>query len=123
MDKKKLLLVDDEETLLITLKDALEFSDKYEVRTVQDSTKALDAVREFRPDLVVLDVMMPDMDGGEVAAAIWDDPTLKDTPILFQTAVLTRDEETKHHGQSGREHFIVKPATVEELMTAIDGLL
>ena len=123
MDKKKILLVDDEETLLVTLKDALEFTGKYEVRTVRESTKALDAVREFRPDIVILDVMMPDMDGGQVAAAIWDDPTLKDTPILFQTAVMSKDEEPGHHSQNPREHFIIKPVTLEELMVAVDRLL
>lgn len=120
--RKKILIVDDEIALLETLRDALEIGDNYTVKTVSVSTKALDAALAFKPDLVILDVMMPDMDGGEVAAQMRSDPSLKNVPVIFQTAVMTKQEESHHHSSNPREHFLIKPVSIEELIEAIESL-
>ncbi|OVE76389.1 hypothetical protein BVX97_01240 [bacterium E08(2017)] len=119
---KKVLIVDDEVTLLKTLKDGLELEGQYNVRIVNDSRQAIDQMMEFMPDVVILDVMMPDMDGGEVAAKMLDYPMLKDIPVIFQTAVMSRDEEAKHKPASSREHFLIKPVSLDEVARTIEAL-
>ncbi len=120
MSKKRVLIVDDDESLLMTLKDALILTGDYIVETVSDSTKAVHAARTFRPDVIVLDVMMPDMDGGQVAAAVWEEEDLKKVPIIFQTAVMSKKEAAARH--SSREHYLAKPVPIEELTRKIDEL-
>jgi DNA-binding response OmpR family regulator len=119
---KKILIIDDEKTLLETLCDALELSGNYTVRTVSDSRKAVDAALKFQPDLVLLDVMMPDLDGGEVAALMRENESLKNVPVIFQTAVLSKKEESHHHSSNPKEHFLIKPVSIDELITAIESL-
>src|SRR2546426_9287773 len=81
MNKKRILLVDDETSFTRLLKLNLEQTDDYEVRVENWAEDALMAAREFRPDLVLLDVMMPRMIGGGVAALLRADASLKETPI------------------------------------------
>src|SRR3989304_9494880 len=92
MDKRRILIVDDEAGVTRMLKLFLEATQAYEVRTENHGSRAVAAVREFRPHLVLLDVVMPDMDGATVAAEIGADPGLKDTPVVFLTALVTGKE-------------------------------
>jgi len=87
MKKKRILLVDDEVGFTRLLKLNLEQRADYEVRVENWAEKALHAAREFRPDLVLLDVIMPHMIGNDVAACMREDATLKGTPIVFLSAV------------------------------------
>ena len=75
--KKKILIVDDEVDLTMLVKLNLEKTGRYEVRAENRAVKALAAGREFKPDLLLLDVMMPDLDGGDVLAQFKDDSTLR----------------------------------------------
>ncbi len=120
MGKKRLLIIDDDKNLLHVLKDALVYTGNYLVEAVSDPVIALKAARIFKPDLVILDVMMPDMDGGQVAEAIWGDDALRNVPIIFQTAVLSKDEAAKRH--SYREHYMAKPVPLAELIEKIEEL-
>src|SRR5712691_3253920 len=90
--KKRILLVDDEATITRTLKLYLEGTGAYEVRAENRGSAALEAARTFKPDLILLDVAMPDMDGGDVAAQIRGDEALKDSPIVFLTALVKKQE-------------------------------
>src|SRR5258706_15639749 len=83
---KKILVVDDEVTITRLLKLNLEKTGAYVVREENRGAKAYAAAREFKPDLILLDVMMPDLDGGEVAAQLQADPLMKGIPIIFLTA-------------------------------------
>ena len=85
MPKKRILLVDDEKSLTTLLKLNLEETGNYDVRVENWPEDALAAAREFKPDLVLLDIIMPRMPGGNVAALIDNDPQLKGTPIVFLT--------------------------------------
>ncbi|MCZ6690578.1 MAG: response regulator [Planctomycetota bacterium] len=119
-DKKKILAVDDEVQMTKMLKRNLDVTGKFEVRTENEGLKALAAAKEFRPDLILLDVMMPDADGGEVAAQILADPDLKGTPIIFLTAIVEKQEVEGSAGTIGGHPFLAKPIRTEDLITAIE---
>lgn len=118
--KKKILVVDDESRITRMIQRNLEVTGNYEVQTENDSVAALSAARRFEPDLVVLDVMMPGMDGGEVLALLREDPKLHHVPVIFLTAIVTQ-EETGHQGKEiGGRFFLAKPVKTEDLIAAIE---
>ena len=114
--KPRILLVDDEESFTnvtqLTLTD-------YEIVVENDSSRALVRAREFKPDLILLDVMMPNLDGGDVAAQIHEDSELKEVPIVFLTALVTQKESARRPVMGGYP-FIAKPVTPELLARNID---
>ena len=120
MNKKRILLVDDETSFTRLLKLNLEQTDDYEVRVENWAEDALMAAREFRPDLVLLDVMMPRMIGGGVAALLRADASLKETPIVFLSASVGKKWVQEHQGIVGGFPFIAKPASVEEVTACIE---
>lgn len=120
MAKKKILIVDDEEDFAKLVKLNLERTGNYEVRVEFQGIKAIVAAREFRPNLILLDILMPGMDGGEVAETIRDDKDLKNIPIVFLTAATTKKEVSSHGGIIGGRPFIAKPVSVEELISCIE---
>lgn len=120
MSKKRVLLVDDEKSLTSLLKLNLEETGQYEVRVENWPEDALKAAREFKPDIVLLDIIMPRMPGGNVAAAIDQDPELKGTPIVFLTAAVRRQVVEDHEGSIGDHPCLVKPVPVEEVIAAIE---
>ena len=123
MDKKRILLIDDEPNVTQLLKVCIEKLGAYEVREENRGERALAAARAFKPDLILLDVMMPAMDGGQVAAQLKADEKLKDTPVVFLSAVVAKEEAEKHQGMIGGRPFIAKPASPEEIMVAIQKYL
>lgn len=120
MNKKRILLIDDETSNTRPMKVNLERTGRYEIQTENDATHALRTARLFKPDLIFLDVMMPDMDGGQVAAQMEADSGLKHVPIVFLTAIVTR-AETGEKGllKAGRK-FIAKPLNLEALVACIE---
>jgi DNA-binding response OmpR family regulator len=120
MNRKRILLVDDEIGFTRLLKLNLERTNNYEVRVENWAEDALSAAREFRPDLVLLDVAMPRMIGGDVAARLQADATLKATPIVFLSAVVGRQWVQEHDGIVGGFPFIAKPASVTEVIDCIE---
>jgi len=118
--KKKILLVDDEATIGQLFKNRLESTGAYEVRVETKGTNALSATQAFRPDLIFLDIMMPDMEGSEVALQIKGDPGLKNTPIIFLTAAVTHEEVRSKGGMIGSQTFLAKPWDTRELMECIE---
>jgi two-component system OmpR family response regulator len=124
MAKKKILVVDDEASLTRMLRRNLEATGKYEVREENSGAHAYETAREFQPDMIILDVMMPDMDGGDVAAKIQDDESLKHIPIVFLTAILKKEEVAESTGSTiGGRTFLVKPVKVDDLIACIENHL
>jgi two-component system OmpR family response regulator len=119
MPGERLLLVDDEENLRSMLAAALRHS-RFEVETATTGREALELVPATQPDLVVLDVMLPDLDGFEVCRRLRNDGSR--TPVLFLTA---RDSiEDKVRGLTfGGDDYLVKPFSLEELVARVQAVL
>src|SRR5947209_5958978 len=120
MAKKRILLVDDEKSFTTLLKLNLEETGDYDVRVENWPEDALNAAKEFKPDLVLLDIIMPRMPGGNVAAQLTDDPELKDTPIVFLTAAVRKDRVDENEGIICERPCLTKPATVESVINTIE---
>ncbi len=120
MKKKRILLIDDEPSFTRMLKLNLEETGAYEVREENRGRFGLDAARQFNPDLIFLDIVMPDMSGGEVVYQIEADRDVKNTPIVFLTAAAKKNED---EGIIGGRTIIAKPVTVEEVIDCIERTL
>jgi len=123
MEKRKILIIDDEASFTRLLKLNLEQSGKFEVRTENRGSQAVQTARAFKPDLILLDIIMPDMDGSEVANRLKSEPVTKDTPILFLTALVKDQEVESKSGTIGGHIFLAKPITTDELITNIEKTL
>src|ERR1700758_4284154 len=117
--KRRILIVDDDSDATHLVKVLLERAGHYLVLEENDATKAHQSARNFRPDLILLDIVMSETDGGEVAAGIEADPELQNTPIIFLTALVTRAEAKS--GLSIQGHpFLAKPVSIPELINVIE---
>jgi DNA-binding response OmpR family regulator len=113
MTDKTVMVVDDDPNALDIVRTFLE-SRGYTVATAHDGNQALSLLEEVRPALVLLDVMMPGMDGWEVARVIKNHPTYGDTRVVMLTA--RSDFADKHEGlRAGADDYIVKPIRLAEL--------
>jgi two-component system, OmpR family, response regulator len=112
---KRILVVDDEPGLTSMLKLSLEQRGEYEVREVNVASQARDAARLFRPNLILMDVMMPELDGGTLAAQLQEDPEFKGVPIIFLTAAVKKSEVLSRNGIIGGLPFLAKPVEFKEL--------
>jgi CheY-like chemotaxis protein len=121
--KKRILVVDDEVALTRIIKLNLERTGNYEVRTENMGSMAITAAKEFKPDLIFLDVMMPDMSGDEVAALIKEDPMLSKIAFIFMTAIVTKEETQSIETDIGGNLFLAKPVKTEELIATIERVL
>ena len=115
------LIVEDEESILMSLEFLLT-QEGYSVSTAQDGAAALDAAANRTPDLVLLDVMLPHMDGFEVCRQMRANPELRNTRIMMVTA-RGRDSEVEHGLALGADDFLTKPFSTRELMEKIRALL
>src|SRR5436190_583104 len=118
--KKKVLLVDDEKSFTNLLKLNLEQTGCYDVRVENWSEDAFAAAKQFSPDIVLMDIIMPRVPGGNVVAQIQADAELKDTPIVFLTAAVQRSRVELNDGIISGLPCLAKPATVEEIIDMIE---
>jgi two-component system OmpR family response regulator len=123
MKPKRILVVDDELSITQLLQLNLEKTGSYSVRTENLGQNVLAAAREFHPDLILLDVMLPDLDGGHVAAQLQKYPALKTIPIVFLTAAVQQDEVDDRRGFIGGHPFIAKPVNVKAVIAIIEANL
>jgi len=123
VEKQKILVVDDDPRTTKSLKRALEATGVYKVQTINQAPEAYDACKAFRPDLVLLDVMMPEMDGGEVAALIQEDEKLKDIPIVYLTGILAADEVSATGQTIAGRTYLAKPIKNVDLIACIENEL
>jgi len=118
--KKRILLIDDEPAVTRLMKLNLETNGAYEVQVENDGRKAVAAARAWHPDLIFLDVIMPDIDGGQVAAELRAEPRLKNTPIVFLTAVVSKNEVVERGDVIGGQTFLAKPVSVADVVSTIE---
>jgi DNA-binding response OmpR family regulator len=115
------LIVEDEESILLSLEFLLT-QEGYSVATAPDGAAALKAAAVQTPDLVLLDVMLPHIDGFEVCRQMRANPVLKNTRIMMVTA-RGRESEVEHGLSLGADAFLTKPFSTRELMQKIRSLL
>ena len=108
MDKKKILVVDDEENIVKMLKTLLEIND-YQVETALDGKKGITKANEFKPDLILLDLVMPNMNGYQALESLKRDEHLKGIPVILFTAA--PPEVAAKSGSSAIEavDYVLKP--------------
>ncbi len=123
MTKKRILLVDDDVTATGLLKLSLEGTGCYEAKEENVASRVLATGRTFKPDLIVLDVCMPQVDGGDVAARIKNDRTMKDVPIVFLTSIVSEEEAGEQPLMRGGYPFIPKPVNLQHLVRHIEDTL
>ena len=117
--KRRILIVDDDANSTHLVKILLERSGPYLVLEENDPTKADQTAHNFKPDLILLDILMPAIDGGELATQIEADRELHDTPIIFVTALVTQSEAKSGLHIQGRP-LVAKPISIPELIDAIE---
>ena len=121
MNPKKVLVADDEPNIVISLEFLMQ-REGYAVSVARDGEEALQAVRRERPDLVLLDVMMPRKTGFEVCQAIRADEALQGTRILLLTA-RGRDTDVAKGMALGADAYVTKPFSTRELVDQVKGML
>ena len=121
--KQHIMIVDDEPSVTRLVRLTLEHTGEYEVREENHPDHALAAAREFRPDLILLDVLMPGLDGGQLASQFKASPHFAKVPIVFLTAAVTHAEVTSHGGLVGGERFLAKPVDIPELVECLHEIL
>lgn len=118
--KKRILIIDDERDFCRMVKFNLERTKQYEVLFATDGRSGIEIARSKKPDLILLDIRMPKMSGGEIAEELLDDPSTRTIPIVFLTALVKKEEVAKQSGYISGRPFIAKPVTVKDLIERIE---
>jgi CheY-like chemotaxis protein len=116
---RRILIIDNDKNTTHLVKILLEKTGRYLVFEENDATKAHQTARNFRPDLIFLDVVMPHQDGAEIAAQVRADPELQSAPVIFLTALVTRAEANTGLHIDGHP-FLAKPIDIQELIRTIE---
>jgi CheY-like chemotaxis protein len=122
-NKRKLLIIDDEEDFCYFVKLNLERTGKFQVSVASQARAGISLAKANQPDLILLDILMPDMDGSQVAEDLLLEPTTKNIPIVFLTALAQKKEVESAEGVIGGRTFIAKPVTPQELIARIETVL
>ncbi len=115
---KRVLIVDDEQDVLNVLEKRLS-GEGYVVSKASSGREAIEIAKRETPNLIVLDVVMPDMDGGSVAQVLREDERTKDIPIVFLSCLYTKKDEEKGGHSVGKNFFIAKPYNPAEFLSII----
>jgi len=118
---KKILIIEDETDIVDVVKIRLQ-AHEYEVLEAFDGKAGLDMARTKKPDLIILDIMLPKMDGYEVCRLLKEDKDYKDIPIVMLTAK-TQDQDVRMAATSGADAYITKPFEAYILLDTVDKLL
>jgi len=118
-EKPRILIIDNNRDFTYSAKLGLERTGRYSVWEENEPVRAHQTAQRVRPDLILLDIVMPKTDGGEVAARIESDPTLHRTPVVFLTALATKAEARSGLQIQGHP-FLAKPISIPELVAGIE---
>jgi DNA-binding response OmpR family regulator len=119
--RPKILIVDDEPNIVVPLQFLME-QNGYDVKIAETGEAAIDLMARFRPDLVLLDIMLPGVNGLEVCQMLREDPGLKHTKIILVSA-LGRDVDIAKGIAMGADAYITKPFSNREIVSRVDELL
>lgn len=118
-EKKRILVVDDKFSDTLLVRACLEQTNDYVVREENNAKSALASALEFRPHLILLDVRMPGIDGCELAACFQATAKLRNVPIVFLTALVTKKEVEAGSGWMGRYPLLAKPIILADLIAGV----
>jgi CheY-like chemotaxis protein len=118
-EKKRILVVDDRASNTRLIKHYLERTNDYVVKEENDAKAALSAAAVFRPHLILLDILMPGMDGGELAACFQANPKFKAVPIVFLSAAVTKEEVEASGGRIGGWPILAKPIVLSDVVACL----
>lgn len=117
MGSKRILVVDDHQQIRDSITEILQLQD-YEVQTAINGKDALDQVGSFQPDLIVTDILMPDMDGYELMMKKWTDQQIYEVPIIVVSAMVSKYDIAAGKAL-GAKKYITKPFKAQELIEAV----
>jgi CheY-like chemotaxis protein len=120
--KSKVLIIDDEGDFCEFVKWSLEKTGRFDVLVSNDGSAGIDLAQNEQPELILLDIRMPQMNGAEVADHLLHHERTRDIPIAFVTGLLQRDEVQKRRGYIHGFPFITKPLTKSELVQHVDSV-
>jgi CheY-like chemotaxis protein len=120
-EKRKILAVDDESDVLLIIKTAL-MSEGFEVVTASNGPDALALASDHIPDLIILDVMMPEMNGFEVLQHLREGPSTRSVPVIMLTGISDKNK-IREALDSGIEYYVVKPFEFHDLMSKVKIVL
>jgi len=123
MKKSKILIIDDDVRLARMLKSRLQQNEIYEVGIETNATDAVNSIREFMPELVLLDIMMPGVSGDMIADEILNDEELSHIKIIFLTGLVTKHEVQSKEGQFSGHALLAKPVDIDELLACVEKQL
>ncbi|HNO26512.1 MAG TPA: response regulator, partial [Leptospiraceae bacterium] len=115
---KKIIVIDDSETYLEKVKDILELEEGYHVMTCSNAPEGLEKIRSVKPDLIISDIDMPEMDGYELFHSLKQDSETELCPVIFLTAKNTM-EDLRYGMGLGVDDYIVKPFKAEDLLSSV----
>lgn len=121
--KKRILIVDDERWFSNLLAYSLEAEGYFDVRQENDAERAVETARSVGPDLVILDLMMPHIDGSELAERMRHDELLRDVPVLFITNLITESDAPDGSLNRGGQTFMTKTVSIERLLERVEEKL
>jgi len=121
--EKKILIIDNEPDLTNILKIALEALGDFRVHTENNPLLAVTAAKQFGPDLIVLDIKMPELDGADVAIQLKDDPGMSQTPIIFLTGAVSTPEIVRHGTKVGGLRFLPKTMRLDAMVACLKDIL
>jgi two-component system, OmpR family, alkaline phosphatase synthesis response regulator PhoP len=119
MYRKRILIIDDEEDFCKLVKKNIEKTDEFEVEIATSGQDGIKSIREKKPDLVLLDIVMPGMDGADVVSVIRNDKSIKDTPVVFLTSLAREEDSGDQASFTSGYSLLAKTATVEEIIACI----
>jgi len=122
MEKKKVMVVDDEEDFLKITKINLEQTGRYEVAAVSDASAIVSQAKSFRPDIILLDILMPKTDGVEACKMLKEDAEAQHIPVVVVSALDTENDR-RTMKELGAVDFIVKPIEKSDLIARIEKVL
>lgn len=122
MRRPRVLIIDDEPKFARLLRLNLEATGRYEARELVHSFQAMALVRLFRPDVILLDVVMPDVDGGQLVRALQSDPATKDIPIVLLTGLLSEEYIKRDYHVTGLP-CLLKPIHLQELVACLERVV
>ena len=120
---KRILIVDDEPRITSLVQFFFNRSGNYNVRAENVSSQALTSAEQFQPDLILMDIDMPGLDGGKLARRLMDHPGLSSVPIIFLSGIFSRNEVQQRDGVMGGFPCIAKPVCGHEILERVEECL